>query len=167
MTNDLLGERGRQVPLESPQVVRTDPWIQLPESPAARLDEVAGRLTPNGITVGDRLSLSCCVYQPRDGSGLMKEVGEVVLRDDASVLVLPRADATDQEVIALLQAGALAERPSEQTGWERRSAGTTAWWQHTLLLPVDDRDRYARAYRAAEAAAELAERESAAIAVGE
>lgn len=125
-------------------------------------------LAPFGIAVGRRLAVSCTVYRPAGSDLLVKEVGEVLRQLDGSVQVCPRRDASDAEVVALLQAGELAcrETPSRASGWERRRHRGQVWWQHTLLLTVTERDPYWWAYRTAEVPSEAAARETAAIAVG-
>lgn len=133
------------------------------------MDQVAAMLAPFGIVVGARLGVSSMVYRPAGSDVLVKEVGEVLRRPDGSVLVCPRRDASDAEVVALLQAGELGcrETPSAASGWERRRHQGQVWWQHTLLLTVTDRDPYWWAYRTAEVPSEAAARETAALAVGE
>lgn len=152
----------------APTTVKGDHWIKLPGAPGTPLAEVQAMLAPFGITMSERQSMSCVVYRGVETNVLMKEVGEVIVRENGAVLVSPRADASDQEAVALLQAGELAcrEKPSRLTGWERRFRRGTGWWQHTLLLTIDERDPYWWAYRTAEVPSQAAARETAAIAVG-
>lgn len=133
------------------------------------MEQVAAMLAPFGIVVGRRLAMSCMVYRPAGSDLLVKEVGEVLRHPDGSVQVCPRRDASDAEVVALLQAGELGcrETPSTGSGWERRRHRGRVWWQHTLLLTVTERDPYWWAYRTAEVPSEAAARETAALAVGE
>jgi hypothetical protein len=125
-------------------------WFRPTSSGGRTVAEYAEHLAPFGVTLKPRGKSGCIVYRTLEEDLLVKEIGELTTGRNG-VVILPRRDASESDVMVLLGAAerALRVKPSRASGWEYRRTKRASWWQATIMRAVDELEDEASAFRTA------------------
>jgi hypothetical protein len=123
-------------------------WFLLPGKYPTSLADLVAQLEPFGIVMGKVSVLPAVYYQDLESEKLVKEIGELYVRQDGNVLARPRAGTTDDDRIHLLKAGEVAfrEKCTRKAGWyPRRGKNGGTFWRTTISVGMGPDDPHAPA----------------------